>query len=108
MAEPRPRSFYDDIYALVSQVPVGRVVTFGQIARMAGEPRAARAVGYAMNNLVWESEVPWWRVLNASGAISFREGPGPELQRAMLEEEGVAFDLFGHTDLERFGWRPTP
>lgn len=106
MAERRPPSFFDDVYALVGKVPPGKVVTFGQIARMAGAPRSARAVGYAMNNLPYESRVPWWRVINASGAISFREGPGPELQRAMLEEEGIAFDLYGHTDLNRFGWRP--
>jgi methylated-DNA-protein-cysteine methyltransferase-like protein len=106
VAEERPRSFYDYVYRLVEQVPRGRVVTFGQVARMAGAPRGARAVGYAMNNLSWESNVPWWRVLNASGGISFREGPGPEMQRALLEEEGVAFDLYGKADLERFGWRP--
>src|SRR5689334_10411297 len=105
MAEARPPTFYDDVYALVAQVPSGHVVTFGQIARMAGAPRSARAVGYAMNNLPYQSRVPWWRVLNASGAISFREGPGPQLQRAMLEEEGVSFDLYGRADLGRFRWQ---
>jgi methylated-DNA-protein-cysteine methyltransferase-like protein len=101
-----PASFYDRVYAVVSQVPFAHVVTFGQVAALAGSPRAARATGYALHALPWESPVPWWRVVNVTGAISLRAGPGPALQRQLLVEEGVIFGLAGCIDLERFGWLP--
>lgn len=106
MTATRPPTFYDVVYELVSSVPPGRVVTFGQVAEMAGAPRAARAVGYAMAGLTWESPVPWWRVLNVSGAISHRAGPGPEIQRRRLEDEGVYFGFEGRVDLARYRWVP--
>ena len=106
MAATGAQSFYDHIYGLLEHVPPGRVVTFGQLAALAGAPRAARAVGYAMNNLSWESRIPWWRVLNAAGAISQRAGPGPDIQRARLEEEGVYFSFAGTVDLNTYRWWP--
>lgn len=99
-----PGSFYEAVYAVTREVPHGRVATFGWLARAAGSPRAARAVGYAMHALPYESAVPWWRVVNAAGSISFRAGPGPMLQRQMLEDEGVAFDFEGRIDLSTYGW----
>ena len=91
---------------LVCAVPPGKVATYGQIARLAGSPRAARQVGGVLRGLHTDGEVPWQRVINAQGGIStYKVGAG-ELQRALLESEGVIFDLEGRCDLEHYRWSP--
>jgi methylated-DNA-protein-cysteine methyltransferase-like protein len=98
-------SFYTDVWALVRQVPRGKVVTYGQVAAWLGNPRAARAVGYAMFN-VDDPAVPWQRVINAKGEVSEGGHPHrPALQRRLLEAEGVCFDTRGRVDLRRYRWR---
>ena len=96
------------IYAVVRRIPRGRVATYGQVAWVAGLPRQARLVGYALHAAAESSLVPWHRVVNARGAISARaEGPGASVvQRLRLEQEGVGFDTRGRIPLERYGWRP--
>ncbi len=99
-------SFYETAWALVRQVPPGAVVTYGQVATWLGSPRAARAVGYAMFNIPDDS-IPWHRVINSQGRISVGGHlHRPDLQRLLLEEEGVVFGERGVVDLRRFGWRP--
>jgi alkylated DNA nucleotide flippase Atl1/3-methyladenine DNA glycosylase AlkD len=90
---------------VVRRVPAGRVATYGQIAALAGLAGRARQVGYALHALPDGSPVPWHRVINARGEVSPRAEPGwAGFQRFLLEEEGVAFDLDGTVDLERFLW----
>ena len=97
-------SYFDRVYALVATIPPGKVTTYGEIARALGANRGARAVGYALRVLPDAHRIPWWRVVNAQGAISPRgAGHGAEIQREMLDAEGVAFRLDGTIDLERFG-----
>ncbi|MFO0687558.1 MAG: methylated-DNA--[protein]-cysteine S-methyltransferase [Myxococcota bacterium] len=100
-------SGWEPVYRVVRRIPAGRVASYGQVAGLAGMPRAARQVGYALHALPVESAVPWHRVVNASGRISERSAASEigRLQRARLEAEGVAFDGRGAIDLERFGWR---
>jgi methylated-DNA-protein-cysteine methyltransferase-like protein len=95
------------IHAVVRRIPAGRVATYGQVAMLAGLPRQARLVGYAMAALSDASTVPWHRVVNAAGAISLRtDGPGAGIrQRVRLEEEGVEFDARGRVSLKRFQWK---
>ena len=70
-------------------------------------PRAARGVGYALSHLPPGTDVPWWRVVNRRGALSTSSLTGAaQLQRALLEEEGVEFDENGEASWERFGWNP--
>jgi len=96
---------YERIYAAVRSVPTGRVATYGQIAKIAGGC-GARQVGYALAALSEGSAVPWQRIVNSEGRISVRSGGGhDDLQRVLLEEEGVEFSLDGRIDLERFRWR---
>jgi methylated-DNA-protein-cysteine methyltransferase-like protein len=98
-------SFYDDVYAMVRRIPRGRVATYGHIAALCGKPRAARTVGWALHALPEDADVPWQRVINVRGEISIgKVGIPPELQRALLEREGVEFDADGSVDLERWGW----
>ncbi|MFN7962253.1 MAG: MGMT family protein [Thermoanaerobaculia bacterium] len=96
------------IYAVVRQIPSGRVATYGQVAALAGLPGHARQVGYALHALPEGSDVPWQRVINSRGEVSLR---GEELdyagyQRHLLEGEGVRFDAAGRVDLELFRWEP--
>jgi TDG/mug DNA glycosylase family protein len=108
-------SGYARVYDAVRRIPRGKVATYGQIARLAGIPRHARQVGYALAALRGD-EVPWQRVINAKGEVSARAEPGwEEVQRRLLEREGVVFDARGRVSLARFGWlgaagaaRPTP
>ena len=94
--------FFARVYALVREIPRGRVATYGQVAAMVGVPRGARAVGWALRALPSGARVPWHRVVGASGRISLRRGPGPDLQRERLRAEGVAF-RGGRVDLARHG-----
>ena len=84
------------------------VVTYGQVALLAGSPRAARQVGMVLRGLREPEKVPWQRVINAAGKIStYKVGSG-ELQRALLEAEGIVFDAEGRVDLSRYRWDPDP
>jgi methylated-DNA-protein-cysteine methyltransferase-like protein len=99
---------HERIYAVVRRIPSGRVASYGQVAELAGLPRQARLVGYALHALRDEhGAVPWQRVINARGEVSLRSEPGTEgLQRVLLEAEGVAFDERGRVDLTRYRWNP--
>lgn len=102
------RSGWAPVYRAVRRIPAGRVATYGEIAERAGMPRAARQVGWALNALDAQDDVPWHRVVNARGEVSPRaEREIEDLQRALLESEGVDFDARGRIDLNRYRW-PTP
>ena len=102
---------FEPFYRVVRRIPPGRVATYGQVAALAGRPRAARLCGYALSALRnTVHDVPWQRVLGARGAgragISLRDPVGAAAQRALLEREGVPIDARGSVDLARSGWRP--
>jgi len=99
-------STYDRFYDVARRVPTGRVTTYGTVAREAGLPGRARQVGYAMAALPDDHDVPWHRVVNARGEVSTRSGGAAfeQIQRVMLEAEGVVFDDRGRIDLDEFGW----
>jgi len=89
------------IYEIVRMVPAGRVVSYGMVAALT-DRCTPRIVGYAMASIPEGSDVPWHRVINSQGRISLRAGA--DLQRKMLEAEGVVFDELGRVDLKRFAW----
>jgi methylated-DNA-protein-cysteine methyltransferase-like protein len=95
------------IWRVVAAIPRGRVATYGQVARLMGLSRGARAVGWALRALPrrLEGRVPWHRVVGAGGRISPRAGAGPGLQRRRLRAEGVRF-VAGRVDLARHGLEP--
>ncbi len=95
---------YERIYAAVRQIPVGRVATYGQIARLVGGC-SAQMVGFALAALPNGSDVPWQRVINAKGKISPRGiGFGSLIQRTLLEGEGIVFMRDETIDLNAYGW----
>ena len=98
-------SFFAAVYDIVKQIPPGKVATYGQIARLAGNPRMARQVGWALHGNPDESHIPCHRVVNRFGGCSsaFAFG-GDDVQRALLEGEGVAFRADGCVDLEAHLW----
>lgn len=97
-------SFQDRVYKIVTKCPRGRVISYGGVAAMLGKPRHARAVGAALRELPDGSNVPWWRVINSSGAISIRGTHADLLQRSLLEREEVEFSRAGRVDWDEFGW----
>ena len=90
----------------IRRIPVGRVATYGQIATLAGNHRAARQVVRILHSSSAKDDLPWHRVINSKGTISLPTGSGYEIQRRLLEAEGVAFDSKDRVDFERFLWKP--
>ena len=97
--------FFERVYAMVEQIPRGMVATYGQIARLIGEPRRARYVGFALHANPRPGIVPCHRVVFADGSLceGFAFG-GIDVQRSLLEEEGVRFTPTGKVDLAACRW----
>lgn len=97
--------WYRNIWKVVSEIPAGHVLTYGEVARLAGMPSAARRVSQALRRAPRSMSLPWHRVINAQGRISFPEdSSGWQRQKDMLEAEGLVF-LNGKIDLDQFGYR---
>lgn len=95
---------FERIYEVVKNIPKGKVATYGQVAMLAGNPRWARVVGYALHNNPDQSNIPCHRVVNREGrvATNFAFGGGVT-QRELLEKEGIEFQADGSIDLDKFG-----
>ena len=100
-------NFHQRVYALVKKIPKGRVTSYGFVATLLGNPRAARQVGWALFNMTEDREIPWWRVINSKGYISIRNPNAPkELQKFLLEKEGIKVSDKFMVDLKKYIWRP--
>jgi methylated-DNA-protein-cysteine methyltransferase related protein len=94
------------VFALVRACPVGRVTTYGWLAKSVGYPRGARMVGWIMNDT--PEGVPAQRVINSKGELSGSWAFGQKgRMRSMLEAEGIVFSADGRVDLKRYGWDPS-
>ena len=94
------------IWQVVALIPPGRVATYGQVAELAGLPRGARLVGNVLSKLPAGSRLPWHRVMNARGELSFpRNSARWRRQRDALREDGVEL-LKGRLNLRRYRWEP--
>lgn len=99
------REWAGKVWEVVADIPKGYVLTYGEVARLSGMPRYARRVSQAMRWAPRDMKLPWHRVINAQGRISFPEDSSNwHRQRALLEDEGVVF-LDGQVDLERYGYK---
>ena len=92
-------SFFQQVYAIVEQIPEGKVMAYGQIARVLGRPRAAREVGWAMRHC--PEHLPWQRVVKADGSVT--GGEYAEMRKRLLEAEGVVFLDDGRVDMKSCG-----
>ena len=102
-------SNYDRIYTTVRNIPYGKVATYGQIADLTGLYGKARLVGYALFKVQIADNIPWHRVINSKGEISysFKRQGGDYLQKVLLEEEGIEFKPNGKIDLRLYRWQPS-
>lgn len=102
---PTDPTFRQRVFHVVAAIPCGKVIAYGEVAALAGSPRAARQVGGVLKKLPPGSTLPWHRVINRHGKISLR-GEDFQRQRQALLAEGIMFDAEGAVDFARFGWRP--
>ena len=95
---------FEKIYEVVKNIPEGKVATYGQVAMLAGNPRWARVVGYALHNNPQPGVIPCHRVVNREGKVSpaFAFG-GKNMQIELLTKEGIAFESDGTIDLLKYG-----
>lgn len=106
IVQPHGDEAVEAICAVVRRIPRGWVATYGQVAAMAGLPRRARLVGHVLQHLDPATEIPWHRVVNAKGEVSYtlsRNG-SDAVQQRLLQKEGVEFDERNRFNLERFRW----
>ncbi|WP_312268741.1 MGMT family protein [Pseudescherichia sp.] len=96
-------SFPQRVWQIVAAIPPGSVTTYGEVARLAGSPRAARQVGGVLRRLPEGSTLPWHRVVNRQGQISLT-GPDLQRQRQALLADGVQVSGSGIIDLARYRW----
>ncbi|HIZ21617.1 MAG TPA: MGMT family protein [Candidatus Blautia faecigallinarum] len=100
-------NFFEKVYEIVNTVPRGCVMSYGQVAALAGSPRMARQVGWALH--VCPDQVPWHRIIRKDGSLPEHSSPGTEnRQRTLLEEEGVIFDKNGRVKKEFFLFHGNP
>jgi methylated-DNA-protein-cysteine methyltransferase-like protein len=93
------QNLFDRIYETVKKIPKGKVSTYGHVAKKAG--CSAKYVGYALSTLN-KHDVPWYRVINSKGRISLKDFEGYNLQKHLLELEGIIFDKDNSVDLEKY------
>ncbi len=101
------QDYIREFYGIIQLIPKGKVATYGQIAKLAGLPRHARHVGFALKNMADDTAVPWHRVINSQGEISLskEDGLGENIQIVKLQSEGVVV-LNGKVNLKLFQWIP--
>lgn len=105
MEKIKEQNSYEKIYAIIKEIPKGKVASYGQVAELAGNRRWVRVVGYALHALPACSDVPWHRVVTKDGRL-FRgaDRTGGNLQAELLEAEGVEL-INGQVDMEYFQWK---
>ncbi|MBB3110785.1 methylated-DNA-protein-cysteine methyltransferase-like protein [Paenibacillus phyllosphaerae] len=100
--------FTKHVIAIISRIPSGHVMTYGQIAALAGSPRGARQVVRILHTQTRAHKLPWHRVVNAKGEIALQEDLARMDQRMSLESEGVHVTALGTIDLEQYQYWPDP
>ena len=106
MEKPNRQQRMERIWATIADIPHGAVASYGQIAEIAGIPRGARQVGYALRHSPEHLELPWHRVLQAAGTSAFESGSRAfREQKKRLEREGVVM-LNGRVDMRKYRWEP--
>jgi len=100
--------FTAQVIQIISSIPEGKVMTYGQIAKEAGNPRAARQVVRILHSMSRKYQLPWHRVVNSRGEIALQDDEGASLQRMLLEAEGVYIGLKGGIDLDHYLHQPSP
>jgi len=106
MNTPGEELFSSRVKTVIKRIPEGKVATYGQIASIAGNYRAARQVAWILHSSSEKDNLPWHRVINRKGEISLKPGCGFEKQKQLLLKEGIVFDKKNRINLGRFLWNP--
>jgi methylated-DNA-protein-cysteine methyltransferase-like protein len=107
MKSVKEGQLFHKILDIVKQIPEGKVATYGQIATMVGTQNP-RLVGFALATLKEGTDIPWFRVINSKGEISFPEqSDGFQIQHSLLQNEGIIFSTKNRINLKQFGWTNT-
>lgn len=96
------QNFSQKVKDIIKKIPAGKVATYGQIATYAGNSRGSRQVAWILHSSSRKDDLPWHRVINSNGKISLPPERGYELQKELLEKEGVVFDEDDTVDFDRF------
>jgi methylated-DNA-protein-cysteine methyltransferase-like protein len=99
-------SFTERAVAIIKQIPRGKVMTYGQIARSAGSPRGARQVVRILHSMSKKHKLPWHRVINSKGEIGLKDEEMQLVQRLSLEAEGIPVSSDGKLDLKVYLYEP--
>lgn len=100
--------FSKKVISFIKKIPKGKVATYAQIAKLAGKPQGVRGVVWILHSSSYTEDLPWHRVINSKGKISFPPMSAQELkQKSLLEREGVEFSEAGIVDLKVFQWKKT-
>jgi methylated-DNA-protein-cysteine methyltransferase-like protein len=99
-----PTNFTLDVIRIIKNIPVGKVLTYGKIAKLAGNPRAARQVSWLLHSSSNKYNLPWHRVINSQGRIVLKSEDGKDYQKILLEKEGIKFVDESRVDLKKYLW----
>jgi len=97
-------NFTQDVIKIIQNIPVGKVLTYGRIAKLAGNPRAARQVSWLLHSSTKKYNLPWHRVINSQGKIVLKSQDGKDYQKILLEKEGIEFAENNKIDLKKYLW----
>ncbi|KON88485.1 DNA methyltransferase [Sporosarcina globispora] len=100
--------FTEEVIKIIRRIPRGKVMTYGQIARLAGSPRGARQVVRILHTQSEKHQLPWQRVVNGKGEIGFKDEFSQNLQRELLENEGIHFNTNKKLDIQKYAFEPLP
>ncbi|MFX1284206.1 MAG: MGMT family protein [Promethearchaeota archaeon] len=98
-------SFSQRVKDIIKKIPTGKVATYGQIATYAGNPRASRQVAWILHSSSQKDNLPWHRVINSKGRISLPHNGGYEIQKELLEKEGIVFSVNDKIDFNLYLWQ---
>ena len=102
-----PMPFTQNVLQVIRSIPKGKAISYGRVAALAGNNRGARQVSRILHSMSGKHDLPWHRVVNSKGKISLPPGRGYELQRALLESEGVNFSPSHAIDWNLHLWQPS-
>ncbi|MHA1671335.1 MAG: MGMT family protein [Promethearchaeota archaeon] len=99
-----PSEFTQEVIKIIKNIPKGKVLTYGLIAKMAGNPRAARQVSWILHSSTKKYDLPWHRVINSKGLVVLSSDEDRFYQKNLLEEEGIKFKSEFGIDLKKYSW----
>ena len=98
-------NFTENTISIIQNIPEGRVISYGLIAKLVGDARAARQVSWILHSSTRKYDLPWHRVINSKGRIAIKFIDGKEYQKYLLEQEGIEVSENYEIDLDKYLWK---